>query len=153
MKNILIIVILVIFSSCKTKEIVVTKTNTIHDTVFKEKFTTVNVPIHTVIEVPAECDSVTKQLKPFRQQIKSGAINVNVFSKNGILTATVNTDSVKQVAISDYNRTLKSDVEIQEIIITEYRVAKWCWLLLIYSILLTLYVFRKHIPYLRLLPF
>lgn len=152
MKNLLIIISLLFLVNCKTKEITITKTNTVYDTVFKEKTVRVNVPIFNTIEVPAECDTVTGQLKPFRQQIKSGAVSVIVESKDGKLTAEVNIDSIKQVAISDYKRTEKTEIEINEVIITKYRVPSWCWWLLLYSILITLYVFRKHIPYLKMLP-
>lgn len=145
MKNLLIIISILLLVSCKTKQVTITKTNTVHDTVFKEKQVKVNVPIYNTIEVAADCDSVTGQLKPFKQEIKAGPVSVTVESKDGKLTAEVNIDSIKQVAVSDFRRTLTTEKETKEIIITKYKVPSWCWWLLLYAIVITIYTFRKPI--------
>jgi hypothetical protein len=145
MKNLCIILALVLFCSCKTKQVTITKIERVYDTIVKNERVKVNVPIHSFIEVPAECDTITNELKPFKQHILSGPVKVFIGSKNGKLTAAVNIDSIKQVAVSNFQRTLVDKSETSEIIITKYKVSSWCWWLLLYSILITVYIFRKQL--------
>ena len=68
MKNLLIITLLVLVSCKPTKTVV--KTQTIHDTIYKEKIVKINVPVTSVIEVEKPCDSLGN-LKPFKTGIKT----------------------------------------------------------------------------------
>ena len=145
MRNLIIILLLITLASCKTKQITTVKTEYIKDTIFTEKIVKINVPIINTIEIEAPCDSITGKLKPFKQVIKSGKVNVRIESKDGLLTAMVNIDSIKQVALKEYVAHTSDKAEFKEVIITRYKYPKFFWYLLIYAIVITLYAFRKQL--------
>jgi hypothetical protein len=136
MRNLIIILLLITLASCKTKQITTVKTEYIKDTIFTEKIVKINVPIINTIEIESPCDSITGKLKPFKQVIKSGKVNVRIESKDGLLTAMVNIDSIKQVALKEYVAHTSDKTEFKEVIITRYKNPKFFWLILMLTVLM-----------------
>ena len=147
MKNLLIITLLVLVSCKPTKTIV--KTETIHDTIYKEKIIKISVPVTSFVEVEKPCDSLGN-LKPFKTVIKTKKIYVTVEGKDNVITAKINLDSIKQSTIKEFRSNFKETTHKE--VITKYKVPKWAWWLLAANVLYIVYRLRKFIPYLKLLP-
>ena len=148
----IILIFLLLLVGCKTKQVTVTKTEYVRDTIFKEKIVKINVPVTQFVEVESPCDSLGV-LKPFKMVLQSDKVNVTVQSKDGKLTAEINLDSIKQVAVKEYKSHNSVKVETKEVIITKYRLPSWFWWAMAYAILMTVWKFKKYIPYLNMLPF
>lgn len=162
MKNILIIIALILLSGCKTKQITITKTEFVydtivqkefvHDTILKTKTVIINTPVSNSFEIDSPCDSITGVLNDFKQSFSSGSVDVSIIAKDGKLTIESSIDSIKQVAVEEYKTSIKEIIDktsknsSKELIIdTKIIKRKPCWGLIIYSILITVFLFRKQL--------
>ena len=97
----LILILLVILVSCKTKQVTVTEKEYIHDSIFINRVEKILVPQTQIVEIESPCDSLGV-LKPFKTVLKSDKVNVLIQSKDGVLTAKIDVDSIKQVAVKEF---------------------------------------------------
>ena len=148
----LLLILLIVLTSCKTKQITVTKTEYQKDTIYVEKVVKINVPQTQIVEIESPCDSLGV-LKPFKTVLQSDKVNVSIVSKDGKLTATINLDSIKEVYKKEFQSSISNKTDSKEVTITRYRVPKWCWFVIGYAIVITVWKFKKFIPYLNMLPF
>jgi len=138
--------------SCKTKEIVTTKTVFAKDSIshFKQSFITPSVRNYTVIENPCK-DSI---IKPINKEIQIGGTRVIIKTVKGDLVTEIitKTDTVfveKIVSVKENNTT--NDIYELE---TRKVVPKWAWYLLITVIVYVAYrVLRIMYPVIRFLPY
>lgn len=116
------LIIIIITSSCKSKQITTEKVITKIDTIFKEKIKEIQVPIQSTIEIEKPCDS-SGILKAFKQTIKTKTVYVTVESKNGNIVASVNLDSIKQEAVKDYIS--KNSSEKETVVEIRFKTPVW----------------------------
>lgn len=147
--RVLIVVLLLIFG-CKAKQTTLEKVITKTDTIFTEKVKEIQVPIESIVTINNPCDS-TGILKGFKQRFKTKTVYVTVEGKNNEIDVKINLDSIKQEAVKEYVSKNTSEIETIEII--KYKIPKWVWWSLLVNVLLLLYLFRRFIPLLKLLPF
>ena len=136
----------ILLSGCKAKRIehTVYKTDTIKtNTVLK-----ITEPQLTDLTIDNPCDSLG-QLKPFIFTYGNDNDKKTVKSIDNKL---VIVDDKKADTTKTVDKERVSVTEEKEVII-QYKIPKWCWYVLIYSILLTVWTLKKFIPYLKLLPF
>lgn len=136
-------------TSCRTKKETIhtiTKIDSIH--VFKTELKT--APIITRMQFSKLCDS-TGNLRPINYFQNTGKAKIRIQTIRDTLHVSYDLDSVKQSAINTYKSSLK-DEKLKETKVV-YKPTKWLWYSLVLNVLLLLYIFRKYIPYLKLLPF
>ena len=156
------IIIIATLTGCKTKQITITKTNVIRDTViqkeyikdtvFKTKTITITEPVSNSVEIENPCDSITNKLNDFNQSLSSGGTSISVVAKDGKLTIKASIDSIRQEAVDEYKASIKHTVDkssknsSKELIIDTRVVKKRIpWWILLYSLAITVYAFRKQI--------
>jgi len=142
---IIAILVLLLISSCKAKRVEHTVYRT--DTIKTSAVIKIRAPQLNNIEIEHPCDSLGN-LKPFKYTFGTGNNKTVLKAVNDTIYLEQNIDSIVNSKIDTY----KSSNEKESKKTIQYRIPKWCWYLLIYSILLTVWTLRKFIPYLKLLP-
>lgn len=150
-----ILLLLMAFSSCRTKKVTTEKTKIVIDTIYRDKQQLIQLPSTSTILINDVCDSLGI-LRRFKQTFKSDKVNVTIESKNNELTAYINIDSIKQSAIKEYISKNKSETEYVEII--KYRIPKWVWWLVATQLLSFIWIFgnkwiKNTFPILKFIPF
>jgi hypothetical protein len=102
----------------------------------------------TIIESPCVGDSI----KPINTVNKFDAGTIEVKSDGKDLFVEVNIDSIVNSRVEKELKKTDTSTKVTEKIITKYRVPSWMWYVVIYATLLTVYTFRRFIPYLNLIP-
>lgn len=142
MKKLLIVIVLVFFSSCKTKEIV--RTVTEKDTIRIDRIVKISPEQLNEIVFEDVCDSLTG-LRPFRYTTTSNVGEVSVEAAKGDLSVKIDTDSLYQVWEKEYISRNRQEKEV--ITVTEKYIPRWIKRLLWFSILLNIgtlgWIFRK----------
>ena len=111
-------------------------------------------------------DRSTQIMRNDRKKFVFGLVKPLQFSflsreyKVGFALGTVKSIDDKLVIIDDKKADTTKTVDKERVSVTEekeviiqYKIPKWCWYVLIYSSLLTVWTIKKFIPYLKLLPF
>ena len=130
-----IFIITLLLSSCKAKVI---KTNIQRDTIYKNKIVKITPPSVNEIKIENVCDSLGN-LKEVKYITKQGKVKTIVKTLENTLYLQVNTDSIKDIAVSEYKSTLKDKKEI----IIKFRIPKWAWYSLLINAILLAWTFRK----------
>ena len=138
----LILIWLILLVGCKPTQ-TVTKTEYVHDTISVEKIVKINVPVKQIVEIEQPCDSLGN-LKPFKTTLKNSKANISIESKNGVLVAKINLDSLKEVYQKEFQSKQVEKVEIREVPIKQ-PISKFWWWSLILNVILLIWVFRKFI--------
>lgn len=144
-----ILIMLATFMSCRTKK------ETIHtikeiDSVYVFKTELKTAPIITRMQFSKLCDSAGN-LRPINYFQNTGKAKIRIQTIRDTLYVDYDLDSVKQSAINTYKSSLK-DEKLKETKVV-YKPTKWLWYSLALNVLLLLFILRKYIPYLKLLPF
>jgi len=150
-KLIIIIIVFALAVGCKAKQPTVI-TNTIRDTINISTIRTVQVPIETEIIIKDPCDSLGI-LKDFKQTFKTKKVYITVQSKNGDISAEINLDSIEEVFKTKYEG--KTEIVVKEIPVDKPVpfIPKVFWIMVGYSVLMTMWKFKRFIPFLKFLPF
>lgn len=149
-KKTLLIAVAILTIGCATKKTVtITEKEFIRDTVFKDKLIKIQVPVKQVVEIEKPCDSLGN-LKDFSQVVETDNVRVVVRTVNNTIRAEVNLDSIKSATINEYKALNSDKTTVKEVEIVRYK-TNWFWIIL--AVTMTLWKFKKYIPYLNLLPF
>ena len=148
-KKIILLIAVVFLTGCKAKQNTIIKTEVVRDSIFIDKVVKIKVPSVQLVEVEKPCDSLGN-LKPFKTVIKTEKVFVKVQGKDNVITAEINLDSIKEATVKEYKS--KNVEKHHKEIIIKYKVPKWCWWLLGVNIAYLLYILRRRIPYLNLIP-
>ena len=132
-----IFIIALLLSSCKAKVI---KTNIQRDTIYKNKIVKITPPSVNEIKIENVCDSLGN-LKEVKYITKQGKVKTIVKTLENTSYLQVDTDSIKDIAVSEYKSTLKDKKEI----IIKFRVPKWAWYSLLINAILLAWIFRKSL--------
>jgi DNA-binding protein len=136
--------------SCKSTKETTTTTRVLHDTIATREIVTVIPPQRnvTIIDSPCRGDS----LKPINYISKTKSAEVKIESRGNDLVVSVDIDSIVNSRLEEERIKLDQTETIKEKVITKTRIPKFVWYVITYAVLLTLYTFRKFIPYLNLIP-
>jgi len=145
MKKTLLVLLLMLLFGCKAKVVSVKTHST--DTIYKSEIIKITKLQLTELVIDNICDSLGN-LKPFKITYGTKDNNTTLIGKDNIIYLEQNVDSIVNSKVNEY----KSKNTSSEIIKVKTKTPKLFWYLLIYSILATVYIFRKFIPYLNMLP-
>jgi len=146
MKRIILIILLaLLFISCKTKYITSVETKT--DTITTTKVVKIDKPQLNEIILENICDSLG-QLKQINYISRSNNTKTSLKSSKNSLILNVNIDSIVNSELETYKSSLKT--EFKEVVIEKRYIPKWVWYNLVVSILLIGWTFRRFIPALNI---
>ena len=137
-----IIIILIMFSGCRTKKEYIHTTST--DTIYKKEIVKITPSSLNELIIDNPCDSLGN-LKPFEYKINSPKVKTTIKSIDNKVVVEQNLDSIKEVWQKEFQSSVKTVDKKVEIPVTP----KWAWKSLIANILLLLWILRK--PLLRLI--
>ena len=129
---------------CKTKH--TTTTITQKDTIRLNKVVKIHPKQLNELVIENICDRLGN-LKIINYTNTTGKVKTTLKSDNNSLKLEVDIDSLKQQWVKEYQSKEYTKEEVK--VITERYIPKWVWYNLIYSILATIWIFRK--PLLKLI--
>lgn len=136
------IVILLLFTSCTAKKIVTqTKEVIVNDTIILTKDRIVTKAVNDTILIESPCDSLGI-LKPFKERLKTAQGEITIQSKNNVLEATINLDSIVQSIEKRYESKTVDTKEKSDTLKVKYKTPIWLVLSLVFSVLLNALLLR-----------
>jgi len=136
------IVILLLFTSCTAKKIVTqTKEVIVNDTIILTKDRIVTKAVNDTILIESPCDSLGI-LKPFKQRLKTAQGQITIQSKNNVIEATINLDSIVQSIEKRYKSKTVDTKEKSDTLKVKYKTPVWLVLSLVFSVLLNALLLR-----------
>ena len=136
------IVILLLFTSCTAKKIVTqTKEVFVNDTIILTKDRIVTKAVNDTILIDSPCDS-TGILKPFKQRLKTAQGEITIQSKNNVLEATINLDSIVQSIEKRYESRVVDTVQKSDTLKVKYKTPVWLVLSLVFSVIINVLLLR-----------
>ena len=136
------IVILLLFTSCTAKKIVTqTKEVIVNDTIILTKDRIVTKAVNDTILIESPCDSLGI-LKPFKERLKTAQGEITIQSKNNVLEATINLDSIVQSIEKRYESKTVDTKEKSNTLKVKYKTPLWLVLSLVFSVLLNVLLLR-----------
>ena len=136
------IVILLLFTSCTAKKIVTqTKEVVVNDTIILTKDRIVTKAVNDTILIESPCDSLGI-LKPFKQRLKTAQGQITIQSKNNVIEATINLDSIVQSIEKRYESKTVDTKEKSDTLKVKYKTPVWLVLSLLFSVIVNLLLLR-----------
>jgi len=136
------ILILLLFTSCTAKKIVTqTKEVIVNDTIILTKDRIVTKAVNDTILIESPCDSLGI-LKPFKQRLKTAQGQITIQSKNNVIEATINLDSIVQSIEKRYESKTVDTKEKSDTLKIKYKTPIWLVLSLVFSVLLNALLLR-----------
>lgn len=136
------IVILLLFTSCTSKKIVTqTKEVVVNDTIILTKDRIVTKAVNDTILIDSPCDSLGI-LKPFKERLKTTQGEITIQSKNNVLEATINLDSIVQSIEKRYESKTVDTKEKSDTLKVKYKTPLWLVLSLVFSVIINVLLLR-----------
>ena len=136
------IVILLLFTSCTAKKVVTqTREVVVNDTIILTKDRIVTKAVNDTILIDSPCDS-TGILKPFKQRLKTAQGEITIQSKNNVLEATINLDSIVQSIEKRYESKTVDTTQKSDTLKIKYKTPIWLVLSLVFSVIVNLLLLR-----------
>lgn len=136
------VVILLLFTSCTAKKVVTqTREVVVNDTIILTKDRIVTKAVNDTILIESPCDS-TGILKPFKQRLKTAQGEITIQSKNNVLEATINLDSIVQSIEKRYESKTVDTKEKSDTLKVKYKTPVWLVLSLVFSVIINLLLLR-----------
>ena len=136
------IIILLLFTSCTAKKIVTqTKEVIVNDTIILTKDRIVTKAVNDTILIESPCDSLGI-LKPFKQRLKTAQGQITIQSKNNVIEATINLDSIVQSIEKRYESKTVDTKEKSDTLKVKYKTPVWLVLSLLFSVIVNLLLLR-----------
>jgi hypothetical protein len=136
------IVILLLLTSCTAKKVVTqTKEVIVNDTIILTKDRIVTKAVNDTILIESPCDSLGI-LKPFKQRLKTAQGQIIIQSKNNVLEATINLDSIVQSIEKRYESKIVDTKEKSDTLKIKYKTPLWLVLSLIFSVVVNVLLLR-----------
>lgn len=138
-KTLMIILVIVILSSCKAKTVY--KREIVHDTIVEVRIERILQPYETIVEIESPCDSLGN-LKPifFESKGEGKTISIKSVGNKIEIIEKVDTVIVYKDVFKEHIST-SDNLEIKEI---RY-IPKWVWYSLGLNLILLVWTFRKFI--------
>ena len=136
------IVFLLLFTSCTAKK-VITQTKEVikNDTIIVTKDRYVTKAVNDTILIKSPCDSLGI-LKPFKERLKTAQGEVTIQSKNNVIQANINLDSIVQSIEKRYESKTIDTKEKSDTLKVKYRTPVWLVLSLVFSVIINLLLLR-----------
>ena len=136
------IVILLLFTSCTAKKVITqTKEVIVNDTIILTKDRIITKAVNDTILIESPCDSLGI-LKPFKQRLKTAQGQITIQSKNNVIEATINLDSIVQSIEKRYESKTVDTKEKSDTLKVKYKTPVWLVLSLVFSVLLNALLLR-----------
>ena len=136
------IVILLLFTSCTAKKVITKSERVIvNDTIILTKDRIVTKAVNDTILIESPCDS-TGILKPFKQRLKTAQGEITIQSKNNVLEATINLDSIVQSIEKRYESKTTDKLEKNDTLKVKYKTPIWLVLSLVFSVVINLLLLK-----------
>ena len=136
------IVFLLLFTSCTAKK-VITQTKEVikNDTIIVTKDRYVTKAVNDTILIKSPCDSLGI-LKPFKERLKTAQGEITIQSKNNVIQANINLDSIVQSIEKRYESKTIDTKEKSDTLKVKYRTPVWLVLSLVFSVIVNLLLLR-----------
>ena len=136
------IVFLLLFTSCTAKK-VITQTKEVikNDTIIVTKDRYVTKAVNDTIIIESPCDSLGV-LKPFKQRLKTAQGQITIQSKNNVIQANINLDSIVQSIEKRYESKTIDTTQKSDTLKIKYRTPVWLVLSLVFSVIVNLLLLR-----------
>jgi len=131
---------LIAVTGCKPQQQVIRNTS-VTDTIITHKSEVIQLPVKSVTIIKEPC--VDNVLQPIHQTITSGNTHATISTENGNLQVQISTDSTS--TINQSTTAIHSDSDVQTTTKTVYKIPEWCWWVLGYAIVVTLWILKKPI--------
>lgn len=136
------VVILLLFASCTAKKITTqVKEVVVNDTIILTKDRIITKAVNDTILIESPCDSLGV-LKPFKERLKTAQGTITIQSKNNVIEANINLDSIVQSIEKRYESKTVDTKEKTDTLKVKYRTPIWLILSLVFSIVLNLLLLR-----------
>ena len=125
MRNInLILLAIILFTSCKAKQIAITKeTIIVHDTIRDVRVIEKINAIHDTLTIDNPCDSLGLKDFYYKSNLPHGKIIIR--SLRGKIQATINMDSIANVYDSKYRSKYNKEVKLFEKVVVKNVIPTW----------------------------
>jgi len=136
------IVFLLLFTSCTAKK-VITQTKEVikNDTIIVTKDRYVTKAVNDTIIIESPCDSLGV-LKPFKERLKTAQGQITIQSKNNVIQANINLDSIVQSIEKRYESKTVDTMQKSDTLKIKYRTPVWLVLSLVFSVIVNLLLLR-----------
>jgi len=136
------IVFLLLFTSCTAKK-VITQTKEVikNDTIIVTKDRYVTKAVNDTIIIESPCDSLGV-LKPFKERLKTAQGQITIQSKNNVIQANINLDSIVQSIEKRYESKTVDTTQKSDTLKIKYRTPVWLVLSLVFSVIVNLLLLR-----------
>jgi len=136
------IVFLLLFTSCTAKK-VITQTKEVikNDTIIVTKDRYVTKAVNDTIIIESPCDSLGV-LKPFKERLKTAQGQITIQSKNNVIQANINLDSIVQSIEKRYESKTVDSTQKSDTLKIKYRTPVWLVLSLVFSVIVNLLLLR-----------
>jgi hypothetical protein len=136
------VIILLLFTSCTAKK-VITQTKEVikNDTIIVTKDRYVTKAVNDTIIIESPCDSLGV-LKPFKERLKTAQGQITIQSKNNVIQANINLDSIVQSIEKRYESRTVDTIEESDTLKVKYKTPVWLVLSLIFSVIVNLLLLR-----------
>jgi len=146
MKNLIVISIVLLLFSCRAKKEYIHTTSI--DTIRIEKIIKITPAQLNSIKIDSPCDSLGN-LKPFNYTFTSDKVKTTLKATNDTIYLEQNIDSLLDIREKEVRKSIKT----KDKLIIKYKTPRWIWYSVLLNILLLLYISKRFIPFLKLLPF
>ena len=136
------IVFLLLFTSCTAKK-VITQTKEVikNDTIIVTKDRYITKAVNDTILIKSPCDSLGI-LKPFKERLKTAQGEITIQSKNNVIQANINLDSIVQSIEKRYESKTVDTTQKRDALKIKYRTPIWLVLSLVFSVIVNLLLLR-----------
>jgi uncharacterized Rmd1/YagE family protein len=136
------IVILLLFTSCTAKKVITQiKEVIVNDTIILTKDRIVTKAVNDTILIESPCDSLGI-LKPFKERLRITQGQITIQSKNNVIEATINLDSIVQSIEKRYESKTIDTKEKSDTLKIKYRTPVWLVLSLVFSVIVNLLLLK-----------
>ena len=137
MKKLIILLLLFFFTSCISKKLVTEYKERIKvDTIYKTKTIKEVQAFRDTLTIENPCDTITGNLKPFKQFISTKQGKVSIQGKNNVITAEIDLNGYKEVLEETYKTKYDSFIKNYNKEVIKYRTPFWVWIYIVSSALI-----------------
>jgi hypothetical protein len=122
--------ILLLLSGCGSKKTITEyKDRIVNDTIIKTRTEILVERFTDTISIENPCDTITGNLKPFKQVVSTKQGKVLIQGKNNVITAEIDLNAYKNVLEKEYKSKLDKNTIVKEKEVIRYRTPLWLILL------------------------
>jgi hypothetical protein len=142
MKRIYSALVIILLTSCTAKK-VITKTSEVikNDTIIVTKDRYITKSVNDTIIIDNPCDSLGI-LRPFKERLRTAQGQITIQSKNNVIEATINLDSIVQTIEKRYESRMVNLKQSSDTLKIKYKTPFWVLLSLAFSVILNVLLLR-----------